>query len=273
MLYLPQNKYAMIVDRLNISIVQANLLWEQVDGNINRISKILDSIEGKPHIVILPEMFTTGFSMDAHALAEEPRSHTYDWILREAKSRGFAICGSYIVAEQGNYYNRFHFVTPDGVCFEYDKRHLFTFANENIKYTPGKERLVFEYLGWRILPQICYDVRFPVWSRSRKDYDLIINVANFPGARREIWKTLLKARAIENQCYVAASNRVGDDGLGIYYTGDSMLIGSVGQTIAKILPGAEGVVHGSLSLSELNAFRQNFPVLNDADGFTLDPVV
>lgn len=273
MLYLPQNKYAMIVDKLNIAIVQAHLLWEQVGGNINRISKILDSIEGKSHIVVLPEMFTTGFSMNAESLAEEPNGFTRNWLLQMAQTKGYAICGSFIIKENGKYYNRFHFVTPDGTCYEYDKRHLFTFANENIKYTPGKERLVFEYLGWRILPQICYDVRFPVWSRSRNDYDLIINVANFPGARRDIWKTLFKARAIENQCYVAASNRVGDDGQGIYYTGDSMLIGYVGQTISQILPGAEGIVHGEFCLSELKEFRKSFPVLNDADGFTLDPVV
>ncbi|MDD3567741.1 MAG: amidohydrolase [Bacteroidales bacterium] len=262
----------MIVDRLNVAIVQANLLWEQVEGNIQHLARLLDTIEGKPHIVVLPEMFTTGFSMNAERMAEEPKGGTYKWMAQQARSRGYAICGSYIVSEKGRFYNRFHFVTPDGTCFEYDKRHLFTFANENLKYTPGKERLVFEHLGWRILPQICYDVRFPVWTRSKGDYDLIINVANFPGARRDIWTTLVKARAIENQCYMAASNRVGNDGLGIYYTGDSQLVGSAGQTIAAILPGAEGIVQGELTMAELKAFRQSFPVLEDADDFYLNPV-
>lgn len=262
----------MIVDRLNVAIVQANLLWEQTQGNMQRLASLLDTIEGKPHIVVLPEMFTTGFSMNAESLAEEPMGNTFKWMAHEAKSRGYAICGSYIVSEKGKYYNRFHFVTPQGEYYHYDKRHLFTFANENLKYTPGKERLVFEYLGWRILPQICYDVRFPVWSRSRNDYDLMINVANFPGARRDIWTTLVRARAIENQCFMVASNRVGTDGLGIYYTGDSLLIGSAGQIVADILPGAEGVVQGEFCLSELKAFRKSFPVLNDADGFALNKV-
>ena len=175
----------------------------------------------------------------------------------------------YIIKEEGKFYNRFLFVTPQGNVYQYDKRHLFTFANENKKYTYGQSRLVFEYLGWRILPQICYDVRFPVWSRNRGDYDLVINVANFPGNRREIWNTLLKARAIENQCYVVAANRVGVDGMDIYYTGDSQVINAVGQPVYQALPGEEKIIYGTLSMDELLDFRHAFPVLPDADSFTL----
>ncbi len=259
----------MQVDNLKVAIVQADLLWEQKDENIKRIGKLVDSLSDKPHIVILPEMFTTGFSMNAEQMAEKPNDKTYSWMLNTAKANGFAICGSYIVQDGGKYYNRFHFVTPEGTYYTYNKRHLFTFADENLKYTPGSDRLVFEYCGWRILPQICYDIRFPVWSRNRGDYDLIINVANFPGIRRNIWTTLAKARAIENQCFVAAANRVGADGLGLYYTGDSTLIEPNGDVVSDILPGQEGIVMGEFSMAQLKKFRADFPVLNDADDFIL----
>ena len=257
----------MEVGELSVATLQANLLWEDIEGNILKLSEMLDTINGKPNIVILPEMFTTGFSMNASQLAEEPNGKTFNWMLKTSKSKGFALCGSFIVREGSRFFNRFHFVTPSGSFFVYDKRHLFSYANEDKIYTPGEHRLVFEYMGWRIMPQICYDVRFPVWTRNRDDYDLLINVASFPGARREIWRTLLKARAIENQCYVAASNRVGIDGLGHYYTGDSMLINSVGHPVAEILPGAEGIAQSSFSMAELIEFRKQFPVLLDADEF------
>ncbi|MDX9848431.1 MAG: amidohydrolase [Tenuifilaceae bacterium] len=260
----------MKVENLRVAIVQANLIWENIGENINQLNELLNKVEGDTHLVILPEMFTTGFSMNAEKLAEPDNGTTLRWMIDISSAKGFALCGSFIVKEKNKFFNRLHFVTPQGKVYRYDKRHLFTFANENTKYTPGLSRLVLDYLGWRILPQICYDVRFPVWSRNRGDYDLVINVANFPGQRREIWNTLLKARAIENQCYVAAANRVGSDGIGIYYTGDSQLIDPVGQTISSILPGEEGVVQGSFSRDELDEFRRNFPVLNDADDFVLN---
>lgn len=259
----------MNLKKLNIAIIQANLIWEGISQNISRFEDFISKVEGNPHLIILPEMFTTGFSMNAKELAEPENGETLQWMLKMSKGRGFALCGSFIVEEAGKYYNRFHFVTPLGEVYRYDKRHLFTFANENKRYTCGDKRLVIDYLGWRILPQICYDVRFPVWSRNRKDYDLLLNVANFPGSRREIWNTLLKARAIENQCYVVAANRVGTDGLDLYYTGDSQIIDPVGEILAEILPGAEGIVQGQLCNDELISFRQSFPVLNDADSFTL----
>ncbi|MFP4555793.1 MAG: amidohydrolase [Bacteroidales bacterium] len=255
---------------LKVSIVQADLAWENIEENRSNFSKILKEIDCKPHIVVLPEMFTTGFSMNAKELAEPVNGATTLWMQKFAKEKGFAICGSIIIEDKGNFYNRFLFVTPEGKTFKYDKRHLFTFANENKKYTCGQSRLVIEYLSWRILPQICYDVRFPVWSRNRGDYDLMINVANFPAERRDIWTTLLRARAMENQCYVAASNRVGTSGMDIYYTGDSVLLNALGETISEALPGQEKVITGTLNKESLDLFRKEFPVLLDADNFSLD---
>lgn len=260
----------MNVAELHVAIVQANLLWEDINGNISRLSDMIDNIKGTPHIIILPEMFTTGFSMNASQLAEEPNGKTYRWMVEISKFKGFALCGSFMVREGGRFYNRFHFVTPGGNLFIYDKRHLFSYANEHTVFTPGEHRLVFEYLGWRIMPQICYDVRFPVWFRNRGDYDLLINVASFPETRRDIWRTLLKARAIENQCFVAAANRAGDDELGLHYAGDSMLINAVGEPVAEILPSAEGIVQSIFIKDELAELRKQFPVLLDADEFKVE---
>ncbi|MFO8022188.1 MAG: amidohydrolase [Perlabentimonas sp.] len=259
-----------MIKDLKISIVQANLAWENIELNRANFARILYSIDCSPHIVVLPEMFTTGFSMNAEELAEPVNGATTQWMQNIAKEKGFAICGSIIIKNEGNFYNRFLFVAPEGKVYEYDKRHLFTFANENKRYTYGQSRLVFEYLGWRILPQICYDVRFPVWSRNRGDYDLMINVANFPAERREIWTTLLKARAIENQCYVAASNRVGTSGMDIYYTGDSVLLNALGEPVCEALPGQERVITGTFNKECLEKFRKDFPVLPDADDFSLN---
>ncbi len=254
---------------LNLAIVQSDLAWENIAINHANFSRTLKTVNADVDIAILPEMFTTGFSMNAQKLAQPMNGDTVTWMKSHAASMGFAICGSIIIEEDGNYFNRFVFATPEGTMFTYDKRHLFTFANENNRYTHGRNRLVFEYKGWRILPQICYDVRFPVWSRNRNDYDLIINVANFPGERRDAWITLNKARAIENQSYVAAANRVGTSGMDIYYTGDSMILDMLGKPISEALPGQEKVIYGSLNIDLLKQFRDDFPVLPDADAFTL----
>lgn len=258
-----------MIDQITIAVIQTNLFWEDIKGNINHFERLLHSMKGEPHIVVLPEMFTTGFSMNAEDLAQSESGLTMQWMIKTSESMGFAICGSFIVGEGDKYYNRFYFVSPSGEISRYDKRHLFTFANENITYTKGNQRVVFDYLGWRILPQICYDVRFPVWSRNRSDYDLIINVANFPGTRRNIWNTLLRARAIENQCYVIGANRVGHDGLDISYTGDSQIVGPNGEPIALAKSSIEEIIFATLDINELNSFRKSFPVLNDADDFII----
>ena len=257
-------------NNLKIAIVQTSLAWEDVAKNIANFTNRINIFDERPDLVILPEMFTTGFSMNAKELAEPADGPTTQWMKEMASKHGFAICGSIIAAEDCKYFNRFLFVTPNGTIYHYDKRHLFTFANENKIYTKGKTRLVFEYLGWKIMPQICYDVRFPVWSRNQGDYDLLINVANFPAARRDIWETLLKARAIENQCFVAAANRVGTDGQRIYYTGDSNIYNYLGQSKASLIPGEDNMIMCTISKDELESFRRTFPVLLDADNFTLD---
>ncbi len=255
---------------IETSIIQCDLAWESVDENISRFDSIIKTIKEDPHIVILPEMFTTGFTMNPRPFAEPSNGKTTQWLLRNAKEYGFAICGSIIIVESDKYYNRFLFATPAGELFEYNKRHLFSIGKEHIEYTSGSDRVVIDYLGWRILPQICYDLRFPVWSRNRNDYDLMINVANFPGSRREVWNTLLKARAIENQCYVAAANRVGIDGMNISYTGDSQLVNARGQVVAQQEQNEEGIISTSFNLKELIDFRIKFPVLPDADEFSIN---
>lgn len=254
---------------LTIAIVQANLVWERIDVNTDHFTKLVQTIDKSVDIVILPEMFTTGFSMNAEKLAQTMQGDTVSWMQSMAIENGFAICGSIIVEDDGKYYNRFIFVTPQGKMHTYNKRHLFTYANENKHYALGNKQLIFNYLGWRIMPQICYDIRFPVWSRNRDKYDLLINVANFPAERRDAWTTLIKARAIENQCYVAAANRVGTCGMGIYYSGDSMIVDAQGQTIATALPGQDRIIVGTIFMDNLLQFRKDFPVLPDADAFNL----
>ena len=257
-------------DNLNIAIIQTDLYWEDKDKNLDKLSGFLNGIEANQDIVLLPEMFTTGFSMNPKNLAENSEGKTLKWMLNEAESRGFAIGGSIIIEENGNFYNRFFFVTPEGKRFHYDKRHLFRMGNENLIYTNGNERVIVEYCGWRIMLNICYDLRFPVWSRNTGDYDLLINVANFPGSRRIVWNTLLSARAIENQCYVAAANRVGTDGMNISYTGDSQILNSRGEIIAQAPQNEETTIYASLSMNKLKEFREKFPVLYDIDSFTIN---
>ncbi len=259
----------MKVSNLCVAVIQSDLKWEDVDSNLHHFSNTINSLQKEYHIVLLPEMFTTGFSMNARKLAEPVNGKTTKWMLSLSKSKNFAIGGSIILKDGDNYYNRFLLVTPEGEIHEYNKRHLFSLGNEHIEYSPGTKRVTINYLGWRILPQICYDLRFPVWSRNRNDYDLLINVANFPGSRRDVWNTLLKARALENQCFVAAANRVGSDGMGIIYTGDSQLIDARGKIVAQLEPNKEGVITACFSIDELYDFRKKFPILPDADNFEI----
>ncbi len=207
--------------------------------------------------------------MNAQQMAEPMGGKTVKWMLEVAKKKNFAIAGSIIIEENKKYYNRFLFVTPAGDVYQYDKRHLFSLGDEHIQFTKGTKRVVFEYLGWRILPQICYDLRFPVWSRNRSDYDLMINVTNFPGSRRKVWNALLIARALENQCYVVGVNRIGSDGMDIDYTGDSQLVNARGQIVGQLEPNQEGIITSTFNYSELAEFRKKFPILPDADEFEI----
>jgi len=256
-------------NRLNIALIQANLAWEDISLNTTRFSDKFKEVEGEQHIILLPELFTTGFTMNAMRFAEKMDGRTVDWLRHAAVRFKFAIGGSIIIEEDGKFFNRFVFVTPSGDVYHYDKRHLFRMGNENSVYTFGTKRVIVNYLGWRVLLTTCYDLRFPVWSRNRNDYDLLVNVANFPEARREVWSSLLKARAIENQCYVAAVNCVGTDGMGINYSGDSQIINPKGQVVALGKEYRTQIIYQTISMDELVEFRQKFPVHLDADDFSI----
>jgi omega-amidase len=254
---------------MKISIIQSDIAWEDKPANFGKLENIINRSAFNADIYILPEMFNTGFSLEPDKNSEPPFSITFDWMKMIAEKIGGAICGSYIVREKNKYYNRWIFVSVDNKTVQYDKRHLFSMGGEDKAFTAGKKRIVFSFRGVRICPNICYDLRFPVWTRNRNDYDLLINSANWPLPRQAVWQTLLKARAIENQCYVAGSNRTGTDGAGLEYFGDSMLIDPRGNIISTPSNDKECEVTGEISLTELTDFRKKFPVLNDADQFTL----
>jgi omega-amidase len=261
---------------LNITLIQTTLEWENKAVNLNRFEKLIfDSPQ--TDVIILPEMFATGFSMNAAHLAESFPGPTALWMQRMAKLKQAAICGTVITEVNDRYYNRLIWAQPTGELMFYDKRHLFSFANEHDHYSPGTERLIVEYKGWRICPLICYDLRFPVWSRNSSldgrildfEYDLLIYTANWPEARRKPWITLLEARAHENQAYVVGVNRVGPDGNGINHTGDSAAFSPKGELLTDITPSTEKSETVALSWSDLSEFRQRFTAWKDKDEFRL----
>ena len=255
---------------MKISIIQPDLVWEDIPRNLKNLTELISPLDNKTDIVVLPEMFNTGFSMNPEQLSESPGAETFVWMRNIAEKGNFGLCGSYMAEEKKHFFNRWIFVSPENECWCYDKRHLFSMGKEDKFFTPGKTRLTFSFRGTRIIPVICYDLRFPVWSRNRNDYDLIICAANWPESRRDVWITLLGARAIENQCYVAGSNRIGTDGNGIKYCGDSMIINPHGRTIASANPNENCTVTGEISIAGLSEIRKNFPVFNDADDFTIN---
>jgi omega-amidase len=223
-----------------------------------------------PHsdLIVLPEMFSTGFTMDAANNNEQPDGETARWLQNMAREHATALCGSLIIKDGEHTYNRLLWASPDGNTLSYDKRHLFRMANEQDHYSAGKQRLVVQYAGWRICPLICYDLRFPVWSRNNNSYDLLIYVANWPAPRSSAWRSLLPARSIENLCYAAGVNRVGTDGNNVNYQGESMITDHLGTVLAD---GSDTVtaVNTTLSLDKLDRYRQKFPAWKDADQFTL----
>jgi predicted amidohydrolase len=255
---------------MKITIVQPDILWEDRAGNLHKLQTMLKEVSGKTDLVILPEMFSTGFSMQSGELSEAYRAQTYQWMENLSQEGNYAICGSYIVKESDNYLNRFVFIAPDRQNFRYDKRHLFSIGGEDLNFTHGNNRLIINFKDYRINAIICYDLRFPVWIRNRNDYDLLICVANWPESRREVWNTLLKARAIENQCYVVGVNRVGTDNSDDKYAGESMILDPKGRIITAINEYEEGIATGEISLSDLQDFRLKFPVWKDADDFTIN---
>ena len=253
---------------LDIALVQTTLVWHDCKANHAHFEELLDQARGAD-LVILPEMFTTGFSMDSETLAEPEHGVTAKWLINQAKRINAVVTGSVIIrAADGSHRNRLLWARPDGELLHYDKRHLFRMAGEHEHYSPGDRQVQFELKGWRIRPLICYDLRFPVWSRGSQDTDLLLYTANWPGARRQHWNRLLPARAIENLCYVAAVNRIGTDGKGFAYTGDSQVLDFQGESLLNIGE-ADGVFHVSLSAESLAAYRQRFPAYLDADTFEI----
>lgn len=254
---------------LRVTLVQSMLHWEDAEANRTMFSERLRPLAGTTDLIVLPEMFTTGFSMRSRELAETMGGATVSWMREEAAACGAAIYGSVIIEEQGERYNRGLFVRPNGELTSYDKRHLFRMAEEQRHYAPGTKRTVVELKGWRILLQVCYDLRFPVFSRNRGDVDLMLYVANWPEARRFPWSQLLIARAIENQTCVVGLNRVGMDGQGHHYSGDSVVLDARGATIGFVAPSQEGCTTVTLDRAALDEFRTKFPASMDADDFTL----
>ncbi|KAA3647455.1 MAG: amidohydrolase [Bacteroidetes bacterium] len=251
---------------LIVSQIQTDLVWENAAANLAKFSELILSIE-QTDVIILPETFNTGFSMNSAKLAEKMDGKTMQWMRQEAKKANAVVCGSIIIEENQHYYNRFIWMQPDGSLKYYNKRHLFRMGEEHKNFSPGSEKIIIEYKGWKICPMICYDLRFPVWSRNQEQYDLLIYVANWPEVRINAWEKLLFARAIENQSYVASVNRIGMDGLGVNCSGSSMLIDPKGDCIWKAKNQTESINTTSISLDDLNEFRNRFPVGMDADAF------
>jgi omega-amidase len=248
-----------------LTLVQTTLYWENPQANRTRLAQKLAHLHGRTNLIVLPEMFTTGFSMQAKPLAEPMDGPTVTWMAEQAQTLQAAMVGSFICTENGQYFNRLVFMTPDGKKKWYDKKHLFTLAGENEAYTAGKQHLTVEWQGWRIRPLICYDLRFPEWSRNKADgngYDLLLYVANWPIRRTQHWQALLTARAIENQTYCAGVNICGKDGNDLEYSGDSAIIDFSGQTICRI-SGQEGIFTTELSLQALQEYRKMLPFLQD----------
>ncbi len=251
---------------LRVTVVQQDILWHSPSGNIKKFDSIVSSISGSD-LVLLPEMFTTGFTMKPHDVAEGMDGSAVSSMKEWSRGINACIAGSVAIKENGMFFNRFIAVFPDGRVVSYDKRHLFRMAGEERVYTSGDKNVIFEINGWRIRPFICYDLRFPVWSRNSSDgYDLAVYAANWPSVRSFHWETLLSARAIENQCYVAGVNRTGSDGNGVKYSGGSCVLGFRGDTVYSA--GEDAAVNTVLlSLSELVDYRKEFPAWMDADKF------
>ncbi len=255
---------------LNLCLVQGDLLWEDIEANLIAFDKKLDKVSEESDIIILPEMFTTGFTMNAAALAEEPDGRTLEWMRGRARKNRADIVGSFITVDGGRFYNRLHWVTPGGKVFIYDKRHLFRMAGEHKIYSGGHQKLIVEKNGWKIAPFICYDLRFPVWSRVReKEADMLLYIANWPERRASHWRLLLRARAVENQAYVAGVNRGGTDGLGIAYRGESAVFDPLGKALTATADEGEALLYARLSRAAQERYREKFPVWKDADNFKI----
>jgi omega-amidase len=263
---------------LTVTAIQTALHWEDKHANLNHFEKLFERINEKTDLIVLPEMFTTGFSMKPEAFSENSAEPTLNWMRRQAAKMNAVVTGSIIVEEGLNYFNRLLWVRPDGSFEQYSKRHLFRLGNEHNHYTAGNKKLIVDLHGWKICPLVCYDLRFPVWSRNnwtgegktlQADYDVLIYVANWPEVRSHPWKTLLMARAMENLSYVVGVNRIGNDGKFIYHSGDSAIIDFKGEYLKTAVFATEDIITTTLSHQLLNEFRTAFPAGMDADSFQI----
>ena len=258
---------------LTVTLIQTNLFWENKKANLEMLQQTIEGIKEKTEVVILPEMFSTGFSMNSELLAEKMDGETVQWMQKIASEKKIILTGSIIIEEEGKYFNRLIWMLPTGKYGFYDKRHLFGYADENLHYTKGNKKLIASVKGWKINLQICYDLRFPVWARQPAgnlgdQYDLLINVANWPEKRKLAWQTLLAARAIENQCFVVGLNRVGQDGNNNFYNGHSSVIDPLGAII-YYKNTDEDIYTCTLQKTKIEEVRNQFPFWKDADSFTI----
>ena len=252
------------MNTLKISGINLDISWKDKDANYHTIQKAAQYIS--TDILLLPEMFATGFYMKPNEIADE-NEETLRWMKSLAKERQTAVCGSVAVKENDVFYNRMYFVEPNGTFYSYDKRHLFSYSGEDKTYTPGKEKVIVHYKGWRILLQVCYDLRFPVFTRNNDNYDVILYVANWPKSRIDAWQTLLKARAIENQAYVFGLNRIGIDGNNLEYPESSYCYFADGTEVSST---SENIISAEFTREKLENFREKFPFLSDRDDFSLN---
>ncbi len=261
---------------LHTTLIQTDLYWQDIDANLAMFEEKISQIGHSTDLIILPEMFNTGFSMNAEKFAEPMNFKTFKWMNLMAKQKNAAICGSYIIKESSYYFNRLYFIEPDGSFDFYDKRHLFRMGDEHLTYSGGKKRMIREFRGFKIMPLVCYDLRFPVWIKNRFDaekneleYDLLLFVANWPAPRTNVWDSLLKARAMENVCFSVGVNRTGSDGEGIAYAGNSAIYDYKGMALNET-SNSPSIHTSKLDLDDLKLFREKFPVHLDWDSFDIN---
>jgi len=268
----------MIPRDITVAAVQSQLFWENKEANLHMFGEKIRAISSPIDLLVLPEMFSTGFSMNAQKLAEPTDGPTLAWMQKQASVLNAVVTGSFIAEDKGKFFNRLMWVRPDGTFAHYDKRHLFRMAGEEKIYSPGEKKIIVDLHGWKVCPLVCYDLRFPVWSRNRwtktetdlvADYDLLIYVANWPERRVLAWKTLLMARAMENISYVVGVNRIGNDGNNIFHSGDSAILDFKGASIKNAVISREEIISDKLSYQLLKEFRTSFPAGMDADNFSL----
>ena len=258
-----------MAQNLKTALLQVDLVWEDIEANRKNFEEKIKQLSGDVDLIILPEMFTTGFSMNAENFAEPSKGPSFEWMQRMASEKNAAVTGSIITSEKGFFYNRLYFVFPDGSSEVYDKKHTFTLAKENETYASGREKLIVTYKGWKICPLVCYDLRFPVWARNTEDYDLLIYVANWPAPRVHAWDILLQARAIENMSYCIGVNRVGRDGKELDYVGHSAVYDSLGKQVSINSSETSFSEEVILNKDHLNETRSQLRFLQDRDKFTL----